>query len=167
MAVLFRPSRPTTPPWVTCALAAALALALSSCILDSLAPEVGQELVFECSDEDSDPSRPVSFQRDIVEGIFERDITGCNYCHTPDGPIPIGLQVGQLDVSSHELLLQGGLISRSSIVLPGRPCDSILTQKIAPSAPFGGQMPLNGPPYLSAAEQQLIHDWIAEGALDN
>jgi hypothetical protein len=57
--------------------------------------------------------------------------------------------------------------SGTRIVIPGKPCDSIIVQKLGLAPPFGARMPYNGPPYLSAAELQLIRDWIAEGALDN
>ena len=32
---------------------------------------------------------------------------------------------------------------------------------------FGARMPLDGPPYLSLTDLQLISDWIVEGAHDN
>lgn len=132
--------------------------------LDELVPVVGEEQASSCSNEDSDAATPVDFQVDIVQRIFDRDITGCRYCHLPDAPIPIGFQVGQLDVTSYETLREGGLISRTGIVTPGRPCESILFQKVGEGVPFGARMPLNGPPYLADDELQLIHDWIAEGA---
>lgn len=140
---------------------------LSGCILDSLAPEVGEPLVTGCDNADSDPATPVQFSIDIVQRIFARDQLGCAYCHAPDAEIPIGFQQSQLDVSSYESLRRGGLISRTGIIVPGRPCDSILLQKISEAPPYGQRMPFNGPPYLVAEEIQLVHDWIAEGARNN
>jgi hypothetical protein len=140
---------------------------LSGCILDSLAPEVGEPLATDCDNADSDPATPVQFSTDIVQRIFARDQLGCSYCHAPDAEIPIGFQQSQLDVSSYESLRRGGLISRTGIIVPGRPCDSILLQKISEAPPYGQRMPFNGPPYLVAEEIQLIHDWIAEGAHNN
>ncbi|GAB4523664.1 MAG: hypothetical protein Tsb0020_42000 [Haliangiales bacterium] len=140
---------------------------LSGCLLDGVAPEVGEQLVDDCSNEDSDPGTPVDFQRDIVERIFMRDSTGCLQCHAPNAPSPIGFQIGQLDLSSYDELRAGGLIGRSQIVVPEFPCDSILLQKVTASPPFNARMPQNGPPYLADEEIQLIHDWIAEGARSN
>jgi hypothetical protein len=37
-------------------------------------------------------------------------------------------------------------------------------QKISAAPPFGARMPLDGPPFLSASQIQVISDWIAEGA---
>ncbi|WP_152629811.1 c-type cytochrome domain-containing protein [Haliangium ochraceum] len=140
---------------------------LSACILDPLAPEVGEELASDCDNADSDPDTPVQYSSDIVQRIFERDEVGCLFCHAPDADIPIGFQQSQLDVSSYESLRQGGLISRTGIVVPGRPCDSILLQKVSEVPPYGQRMPFNGPPFLAEQEIQLIHDWIAEGAQNN
>ena len=50
------------------------------------------------------------------------------------------------------------MVSGSNIVVPGRPCESVLLQKVGSAAPFGGRMPLNGPPFLNDDERQLIHD---------
>ena len=75
--------------------------------------------------------------------------------------------MGGLDLTSYATLREGGVVSETDIVVPGRPCDSVLVQKISGSPPFGARMPLGGPPYLSEDEQQLVRDWIAEGARDN
>ena len=50
-------------------------------------------------------------------------------------------------------------------VIPGRPEDSRLFLKVNCDAPptGGARMPLNQPP-LSLLQQELIHDWIAQGA---
>lgn len=134
---------------------------------EELRPDVGAPVEELCLDEDSDPDAPVRFQRDIVDVLFERDVTGCHQCHRPDAPTPLGFEVGGLDLSNATTLRRGGVVSGSDIVIPGRPCDSILFQKVGPAAPFGGRMPINGPPFLNDDERLLIHDWIAEGALDN
>jgi hypothetical protein len=142
-------------------------LLLGGGCIEDLRPDVGPPAQELCIDEDSDPATPVRFGTDIVDTIFAREVTGCHQCHRPDAPTPLGFEVGGLDLSTATTLMAGGLVSGSDIVMPGRPCDSILLQKVGASAPFGGRMPLNGPPYLDDEERQLIHDWIAEGALDN
>jgi len=50
---------------------------------------------------------------------------------------------------------------------PGNPANSFLWDKISSGTPVAGvQMPFGLPP-LSAANQDIIFDWITEGALDN
>jgi len=143
-----------------------LALACTACLAD-LEPEVGAQLFNACSGEDSDPSHDVAFEADIRIGIMARADVHCVKCHTPDGPMPIGVQIGGLDLTSYATLKRGGAHSAMTIVVPEDPCSSILLQKLGPAPPFGDRMPKDGPPYLTAADAQLIVDWIAEGARDN
>ena len=144
-----------------------VALALSTSCLDSLEPDVGPPLRESCVDEDSDPDTDVSYQTDIYEVIFRDSEVACLDCHAPDAPTPIGLEVGGLDLSSYQALRAGGAISGSDAIVPGSPCDSVLLQKISPGPPFGARMPLDGGPFVPEADRQRLHDWIAEGALDN
>jgi hypothetical protein len=147
-------------------IAIALTLALAGCI-DALEPEVGDPLHARCAGADSDPAIDVAFERDIRRGIFERPDVACVRCHTAGGDTPIGLEVGGLDLSSYSSLRTGGAISGDDVVVPGDACASLLVQKLGEAPPFGARMPLDGPPFLSAADQQLIIDWIAEGASDD
>lgn len=122
-----------------------------------------------CRNEDTDPATPVSFQRDILQGIFmvQREAApGCS-CHNPADPLPVGFQMSGLDLSSHASALRGGTNTAATAVIPGRPCDSALYLKVTPAPPLGARMPRNGPPFLSDAQIRLIHDWIAEGARAN
>jgi hypothetical protein len=130
---------------------------------NAFTPEVGAMLGAQCNDADSDPGAAVSFQSDI-EPLFDKS---CASCHTPDGRSPIGLQVGGLNLSSYARVRAGGAVRGERDVVPGRPCASGLFQKVSLSPPFGARMPLNGPPFLEDGEIQLLHDWIAEGALEN
>ncbi len=148
------------------ALATVLALGAGGCI-DALEPGVGPPLRAACEDVDSDPATTVSYQRDIVAGIFARDDLDCIRCHTAGGESPIGLLVGGLDLGSYDGLRRGGAQSGADVVIPGAPCDSALYRKVVPGPPFGARMPLNGPLYLSPADVQIIVDWIAEGAHDD
>jgi hypothetical protein len=139
---------------------AALLVVLAGC-LDSLGPEVGPAQSNRCLSSDSDPDHDVSFRRDIAPILSAR----CANCHTPGGNTPIGIEIGRLDLSSYDTLRAGGAVSGANIVVPGDPCASVIVQKLGPGPPFGSRMPLNG--ILSATSLQLIHDWIAEGALDD
>jgi len=131
-----------------------------------LEPDVGGPQSERCSNEDSDPGQPVRFARDI-QPLLLRLEGGCVPCHDRDADNNIGFTLGGLDLSSHVGVVAGGVRSGSSNVLPGRPCDSVLYQKVSPGPPYGGRMPLNGPPFLTEDEIGLIHDWIAEGGQDN
>ena len=139
---------------------------LGASCLGPLEPDVGPLVNPFCSDEDSDPDTDVSFSQDLMP-LFMRDVGGCPACHLPGGETPVGITVGGLDLSTYETLFQGGVQSQGDIVLPGQPCDSVLYEKLSAGPPFGSRMPLNGPPFFTEAELMIVHDWIAEGALEN
>ncbi len=124
-------------------------------------PDVGAPSRVACVGSDSDPAVAIDFQRDVVTGVL---VGHCDRCHTPTGATPIGISIGGLDFSSASSLRRGGVQSGTQIVVPGDPCASILVQKIGAAPPFGARMPLDGPPFLSASQIQVISDWIAEGA---
>jgi hypothetical protein len=145
-----------------------LALASSAgCLADEYAPDVGPALTGACVAADSDPETDVSFEGDL-RPLFDRDtgMAGCA-CHTPTNGNPSGISLGGLDLGSYHSMLQGGFHSGAQIVVPGDPCSSLLIDKLSATPGWGARMPLDGPPYLTDAEIQLVKDWISEGALDN
>lgn len=149
----------------TRALALALGLAsLTGGCLDELSPDVGPPIVQRCDPEDTDPETDVSFRTEILALFARPSREGGCACHNPGG---VGRELGGLDLSSYGTLLRGGRGSGRDIVVPGDPCVSVLYLKTGEAPPFGGRMPLSGPPYLSDEERRLIHDWIAEGAHEN
>jgi hypothetical protein len=109
--------------------------------------------------DDNDPATNVSYAASI-RPLFIRSPGGCNTCHGTSATS--GFAVG-----SYESLRRGGTVSGTRIIIDGKPCDSILFQKLGPAPPFGSRMPYNGPPYWTAAERGLLRDWIAEGAQNN
>ena len=139
----------------------AICCLLAGCIAD-LGPEVGPPRRALCDDADSEPGTATDFQADVLP-ILEQN--RCFDCHTPTGKTPFGFEVSGLDLSTRATLLAGGARSGTAIVIPGRPCDSILVQKVDGAPPFGGRMPLDGPPFLADREIQILGDWIAEGGL--
>ena len=143
---------------------ALLVVAVTGC--GALEPDVGPLLAGTCDNADSDPDASVSFSASI-RPLIARPVGGCS-CHLPSstgaGP---GIQLSGLDLSSLSSLRRGGNLSSLQIVVPGQPCASVLFQKVSEAPPFGSRMPLGGPPFLSADELALIHDWIAEGASEN
>lgn len=143
-------------------LTVVLLFGLAAC--DGLLPEVGPAQLERCSNSDSDPATSHSYEADL-RPIIERQSAGCGEgCHHPGGGNPVGVALGGLDLSSYASLRLGGGQTGSSIIVSGQPCESLLLKKLGPTPPFGARMPLNGPPFLSAAELQDLNDWIAEGA---
>lgn len=145
-------------------LTAGLCAALAACT--TIDPDVGPLLAGACLDTDTNINRSVSFTHDI-RPVISAPMGGCS-CHlsqTGAGPGPATVITG-LDLGSYQSLLQGGHNSGPNIIIAGQPCDSILYQKIGVAPPFGSRMPLGLTP-LSDQTIQLVHDWIAEGALDN
>ncbi len=131
--------------------------------------ETPPNLSARCRDEDTDPLTPVSFERDILQGIFRvnrQTAPGCS-CHDPNDALPVGFQMSGLDLTSHSSTLRGGTNTGANAVIPGQPCSSVLYLKVTESPPIGARMPRNGPPFLSATQIKLIHDWISEGARAN
>lgn len=140
---------------------------LAGCVVESLEPGVGPLRAGLCEPEDSDPDNDVSFAKDI-EPLFERPFgkAGCS-CHLPTSSVTVGIQNSGLNLGSYAALRRGGNSGRDTIVVPGDPCMSLIVQKTSNAPPSGARMPSDGPPYLSPSEQQLLRDWIAEGAHDN
>jgi hypothetical protein len=145
------------------ALVAAALVAIGACALE---PDVGPLLAGTCKNTDSNPDAQVSFANHI-RPLFNRMIGGCG-CHMPSATGPgTGTQLSGLDLSSLASLRAGGASSGNRIVVAGEPCSSILYLKIDQAPPFGSRMPLGGPPFFTDEEEELVHDWIAEGAANN
>ncbi|MEO7097401.1 MAG: c-type cytochrome domain-containing protein, partial [Polyangiales bacterium] len=115
-----------------------------------------------------DGGASVSFARDI-RPIFDRFPSdpagpGCRACHYRSQATHVGLDLGGLDLSTLGALREGGGTSGAHIVVPGRPEESALIQKLRGTYPFGTRMPKSGPPFLAGPEIELIATWIAQGA---
>lgn len=124
-------------------------------------PEVGASIETDappngCAITDSDPDAAINFEmlRDIV---FRAQCS----CHVEAGGI--GRSEGGLDLDDYDALMAGGRNSPATAIVPGDPCASVLVQKLTNTPPFGARMPFRGF-QLPAPAQQMITDWIAEGA---
>ena len=92
----------------------------------------------------------------------------CLPCHAEESYNP-----SKLALDSHALLMKGG--EHGASVVPGKPGESVLMQKLREEPPFGDRMPLksrrakktDAPKKLSEVETQLLSKWIAQGAKDN
>lgn len=131
--------------------------------LGDLEPEVGPLLGDGCVNEDSESGTAVAFAEDLQQDIFDRSRAGCVGCHDPSRPTGVGVRLGGLELTSHATLVRGGANSADEIVVPGRPCSSVLYRKLTDAPPFGSRMPADGPPFLNSLELARVHDWIAEG----
>lgn len=129
----------------------------------AIEPEVGARLVA-CVDADSDPNTTVSF-KDKIRPLMDGVIPGpapCANCHYHSRGLMGGLQTTGLDLETLGLLRKGGFRTAGNIVVPGRPCESAIVQKL--NGTFAGaRMPKDGP-YWTPEQVQLVIDWIAEGA---
>jgi hypothetical protein len=128
-------------------------------------PELGEPLAGSCVAEDSDPATKVSFGQD-VRPLFDRGMgqPGCGCHNSATGQ---GVTLSGFDMTSLAKIRVGGMTTGNEIIVPGDPCRSRLVQKLSSAPPWGARMPLNGPPFFTHEEVQLIADWIAEGAEDN
>ncbi|MBX3226341.1 MAG: hypothetical protein KIT84_42840 [Labilithrix sp.] len=137
-------------------------LALGSC--KELDPETG-DLRATCSDADSNPAVAVDFARDI-RPLIDGDVDGtrgCIGCHSSTSGSMEGFVATGLDLSKLQALRQGGRSTPPNlIVVPGKPCDSAIVQKLEGTF-TGARMPRGGP-FWDATKIQLVRDWIAEGA---
>lgn len=121
-------------------------------------PDAGP--VSDCKIKDSNPSKVVSFKKDIWPIL-----SGCR-CHDTDDPDQFGiLEVGFV-IDDYATLREGGDNTGTNVIIPGNACDSLILQKLSEDPPFGVRMPRDGP-YLSVETRTLISDWIVEGARDN
>ena len=130
------------------------------------------------------PSSANSFTKVYAEVIQPQ--CSNDFCHYNG----VSIRYSALDLSSRVraywslvgLPCMGPACSQSGMrVVPWQPQQSIMYQKLSPSPPCGIQMPAdsttfstNGTselkfsgPALSADQQQLIYNWIQEGAQDN
>ncbi|WP_305042525.1 c-type cytochrome domain-containing protein [Geoalkalibacter sp.] len=111
---------------------------------------------------DPDPATPEPEAQALEDpGLFSRVaavlVPRCATCHSPNGrmgPAPEGFVA-----TSHASLLDA---RERAWIVPGDPRASELVRRIrGQSLP---RMPFDGPPYLSAADIELIEEWIAAGA---
>lgn len=103
---------------------------------------------------DAKPDAKVSFFRDVRPILQEQ----CQGCHQP------AKRSGEYVMTPFAALLKGGE-SNSTAIVPGKPADSNLLSQITPTK-GKAEMPKGKPP-LAAAQIDLIHRWIAEGAVDD
>jgi hypothetical protein len=110
----------------------------------------------------------ISFRRDI-RPMMNRAANdpagkGCKNCHYSTEPNHQGLDLGGIDLATLGSIREGGGSTGKRIIVPGKPDESGLIQKLRGTYPYGTRMPKNGPPYWSDADVKIVADWIAQGA---
>lgn len=99
----------------------------------------------------------VSFAADVQPLLAAR----CGSCHSPG---QLGYEASGLSMASYETLMKGTKFGE--VVIPGDALSSALTMLIEGRADPSIRMP-HGETPMSAAEQQLVHRWVAQGARNN
>lgn len=91
--------------------------------------------------------------RDVIQPIFE---TKCISCHNPDK------LKGGLMLVDERSVLKGG--KSGKLFVPGQPQVSLLLQRIHLPEEEKKHMPPSGKPQLTAAEMQVLYQWIKANA---
>lgn len=114
-----------------------------------------------CDDTDSDPSTRTSWSRDVAPLLWKNQngADACTSCHA--AAFPEGSTPAYLFLESYDSLRRGSKNGR--VVVPGKPCASLLVDKLRGTTPNGARMPRGGP-YFTAEQIRIVSDWIAEGA---
>jgi hypothetical protein len=99
----------------------------------------------------------VSFGLDVQPILESR----CTQCHAPGGA---GYRQSGLDLTSYEGLMKG--TKHGPIVVPGDPFTSNLNVLVEGRASSELRMPHNQRPLLRL-QQQIIADWVKQGAQNN
>ncbi|MEW5795510.1 MAG: Calx-beta domain-containing protein [Candidatus Zixiibacteriota bacterium] len=101
-----------------------------------------------------------------VRPLLQTSCAKLGFCHgssaTPGGDMYLGGTVTYALVISATGTNTGG-----NVVVAGNSANSTLYTKTTDTPPFPSRMPYDGPPYLTLVQQNLIRDWIDQGALDN
>lgn len=145
------------------ALVALVSLVLApACV--AVEPEVGERLTA-CVDTDSNPAVKVSF-KDQIRPIMAGKVPGlpaCGMCHSPVAGTMEGFNATGFDIRTLASVRKGGRRTFDDIIVPGKPCESVLVQKL--KGTYGDARMPKGGPYWNGEQLQLMIDWIAEGAI--
>jgi hypothetical protein len=93
----------------------------------------------------------------------------CNFssCHLGAGNNGLNLEAPVHDKIVNKAAVGPGASSGLKLVVPGKPEESYLYQKLTQEVPAAGVRMPNTGDALDVASLQLVKDWIAGGAQDN
>ncbi|HSQ74352.1 MAG TPA: c-type cytochrome domain-containing protein [Bacteroidota bacterium] len=108
--------------------------------------------------------RSLSYEKDVAP-IFRKH---CLPCHAEESR-----NSSELSLDTHASMMEGG--EHGTPIVPGKPDESILIQKLLPDPPFGDTMPLQrrrrsagaGEKKITAEEVESLREWIRQGAKGN
>jgi hypothetical protein len=109
-------------------------------------------------------AQEVSFKTDVLPTIKKY----CLPCHDEES-----FNRSELALDSYELIIKGG--KHGPAVVPGKPSESILIQKLGANPPFGDPMPLKSKRQrtsdlskkLTPDEVNRLSKWVEQGAKNN
>ncbi len=116
------------------------------------------------ADSASSRKQEISFKADVMP-VFKKN---CLPCHAEDQYNP-----SELSLDSFELTVAGG--KHGVPVVPGKPEESLLVQKVGENPPFGDRMPMDprkkrgemSKKKLTDDEIRILSEWIGQGAKNN
>jgi hypothetical protein len=119
------------------------------------------------------PPAPTATFTEVYAMIFPRTTNAhCDMCH---GLPPFEQSNGSFSTGFDRASTYASMVGKAStsgacqgrvFVVPGKPEQSLLLQKVLPDPPCGIRMPNGGAP-LTDAQNELIRSWITAGALDD
>lgn len=152
--VFTSPPETTTTPGATCVDVAGLTPAQQYCWVTRARDGAGNRdgnTVERCL---TTPTASCIDYATVVQPVFNAE---CVHCHA-GAAAPRGLRL-----DSYAGVIAGG--QTGNTVVSCQPSSSLLYQKVSMATPpVGVRMPADGPPYLTAAQQSAIQQWISEGA---
>jgi hypothetical protein len=128
-----------------------------------------------CGSSSNDPQTQTAKFSEVYAAVFPAITPAkCNFCHSqPSSQISNGkLHTGtEGDVAAAYAALVGQTSTSKdcagkSLVVPGKPEESLLYTKLTATPPCGARMPFGGGA-LPEAQLEMVRSWIAAGAKDD
>jgi hypothetical protein len=149
-------------------------LAWAGCGGDSSQPEDDTSMAGAGSESSCKSAASAPTFTQVYEMMFPRSTNAhCSMCHgLPANDLSNGnLSIGPTQADAYAALVgkMSPMTSRcmpAPLVVPCKPDESLLLQKLTSTPPCGNQMPVGGAPF-SEDQLDMVRGWIAAGAQDN
>jgi hypothetical protein len=127
-----------------------------------------------CGSSSDPPTQAAKFSEIYAQVFPAKSAAKCNFCHSqPTSQVSNGkLHTGaEGDVEAAYAALVGATSSSrdcsgKSLVVPGKPEESLFYTKLTAAPPCGARMPFGGGA-LPDAQIEMVRSWIAAGANDD